>query len=651
MGKKVYFNTDNVLKIKESMANDKFICHTFSCNNVNEAAPEIDVFKIGAEKNSPVGGTIYHEAENIDESTSRIFNVESISSKSIMISENQLKSIKENIDLEVNSSDIDLSSFKKRDELPPNIWKGDILDSKVRLKLLDIADDFWKFIDLRWVKPKHIILTGSICNFNWSSESDIDLHLIVDFNEVDEKTEFVRDYFDSKKNEWNNEHNNLTIFGHKVELYVQDLDDETESNGMYDLEENDWIKEPNPNDVKPIELNKFSIKDKAAKIMTIIDDMYDAFSSTDDAYEIRQIGDDAKYLCKKIKDMRKSSLDKDGESGDGNIIYKYMRKAGYLDKLWKLSDLVYDKSNSINESINKPSEEEYYAAKNAIYDSKNVEDYDYYKSIIDKYEEDENLYNKLLMFSTDQFLAGKSRNSKYMMPNGKIISLHYHDSVTEIGLTKQELLEKGVIRFIGESYSNYFYLELSKCPNEIQESKLLYYFKTIHGDIYVDITSRRELKKHFTFDRKTFSPELIMDSIKNYFSVTTESVKKYIALLKEEYALDGNTEHNPYKKRWDAERKALKNFICNNGVLMQSKEDDKNGKLYKCFTDTWLSNLIGYNYCVAVQYDEINNKPKSTIYVRALDKFTPFIRRNLQYDTRGKDNQIGTMDDINNRRY
>ena len=84
---------------------------------------------------------------------------------------------------------------------------------------------------------------------------------------------------------------------------------------------------------------------------------------------------------------------------------------------------------------------------------------------------------------------------------------------------------------------------------------------------------------------------------------------------------------------------------------MQSKEDNKQGKLYKCFTDTWLSNLIGYNYCLCVQYDEVNNKPKSTVYVRALDKFTPFIRRSLQYDTRGKDNQIGTMDDLNNRRY
>jgi hypothetical protein len=84
---------------------------------------------------------------------------------------------------------------------------------------------------------------------------------------------------------------------------------------------------------------------------------------------------------------------------------------------------------------------------------------------------------------------------------------------------------------------------------------------------------------------------------------------------------------------------------------MQSKEDDKAGRLYKCFWDKTLSNLIGYNYCLAVQYDEINNKPKSTIYVRACDRFTPNIRRNIQYDTRGFDNVRGTYDDLRRRNY
>lgn len=257
-------------------------------------------------------------------------------------------SLVENYDFEVNSSEIDLSSFKKKHELVPNIWKPNgKLDSRIRFKLLDIADDFWKYVNLTWVKPSGIILTGSICNFNWSQYSDIDLHLIVDFDEIDEKTEFVKDYLDSKKNEWNNEHSGLQIMGYQVELYVQNLGEMPESNGIYDLEENDWVREPNPDDIKSIGLNKFSIKEKAAKIMTIIDDMYDALASTSDSHKIEQIGDDANYLWRKVKEMRKSSLEKNGESGSGNIVYKILRREFYLDKLWRLKVMCYDKLNSI----------------------------------------------------------------------------------------------------------------------------------------------------------------------------------------------------------------------------------------------------------------------------------------------------------------
>ena len=289
----------------------------------------------------------------------------------------------------------------------------------------------------------------------------------------------MKDYLDSKKNEWNNEHSGLQIMGYPVELYVQNLGEMPESNGIYDLEENDWIREPNPDDIKSIGLNKFSIKEKAAKIMTIIDDMYDALASTDDSHKIEQMGDDASYLWKKVKEMRKSSLEKNGESGSGNIVYKILRRTGYLDRLFKLSNVVYDKFNSITESTNN-----------------------------------------------------------------------------------------------------------------------------------------------------------VRESIRKYSNAIT--------LLKEEVVADGNSEHNPYKKRWEAERKALKDFICNFGKVMTSKE---NGKTYKVYYDKTLSQLIGYNYCICLQWDAVNLKPKSVLYIRALDKFTDKMFQ-ANFDARGRDNMAGTYDDL-----
>ena len=54
-----------------------------------------------------------------------------------------------------------------------------------------IADDFFETLDIGWVEISDIILTGSLANYNWSRFSDVDLHILVDFGEVDENEELV----------------------------------------------------------------------------------------------------------------------------------------------------------------------------------------------------------------------------------------------------------------------------------------------------------------------------------------------------------------------------------------------------------------------------------------------------------------------------
>jgi len=735
---------------------------------------------------------------------------------------NNEKHIVENFDFEVDSSEIDLSSFKKKHELVPNIWKPDgKLDSRIRLKLLDIADDFWKYVNLTWVEPSGIILTGSICNFNWSQYSDIDLHLIVDFDEIDEKTEFVRDYLDAKKNEWNNEHSGLQIMGYQVELYVQNLGEMPESNGIYDLEENDWIKEPNPDDIKSIGLNKFSIKDKAAKIMTIIDDMYDALASTDDSHQIEEMGDDASYLWKKVKNMRKNSLEKNGESGSGNIVYKILRRTGYLDRLWKLSNVVYDKSNSITESKSKKKKYTvyidgekddtfsdmnwkrkpkvgkgfYYGG--AVFKIKKVTDDSIYaieeskfdnKEIIKEYlEKDNNLpLYKYFKWASTASSCEKARDLAYSCSyyiEEYIEKIYYRYSEFENLLNDCEfdyedesliemfcnMLEENNLcdHFVSEMQSIVDYYELpSWCTMDFnrvvknewcihfgsdseniaregftggtpeiehlaytnagaQKSSAGYDFAFLINDRSVDYneygdeavifrTSGVEIyhygdnqnqvvfwgpnvksfipihqdngdwvvygkngqvlvrcgrpseialwatenlpqyRKQIMTGKNGYTPmmsrwnsETNKVERKPYPIYRNESIQKYITLLKEnmineEWVGDGNSEHNPYKKRWDAERKALKDFLSNYGKLMQSRE---NGKLYKCYYDKTLSQLIGYNYCICIQWDNINMKPKSVLYIRALDKFTPNIKQ-VNFDTRGHDNVRGSYDDL-----
>lgn len=112
-------------------------------------------------------------------------------------------------------------------------------------------------------------------------------------------------------------------------------------------------------------------------------------------------------------------------------------------------------------------------------------------------------------------------------------------------------------------------------------------------------------------------------------------------LMKEEVVADGSAEHNPYKKRWNSERDSLISFLVNNGTLMTSKE---NGKKYYTFFDRTLSSCLGINFVLCVQYNEKSLKPSSIVYVRALDKFTSNLF-NARFDTRGRDNVLGTSDD------
>lgn len=252
---------------------------------------------------------------------------------------------------EVNSSDINLSSFKPKTELHPKLWVNNKLNSRVRLRLLDIADDFIDTLAVDWVKPKDIVFTGSLANYNWSRYSDIDIHVILDYDKVYKKKEFVEDYFSSKKELWLNEHPKLSIYGFPIELYVEDSNEQSTSSGIYSLNKNEWIKEPV--DFEDVKLNAKYIKNYAAKLMTQIDNIEKKQKNAKDDYKVEQCRKELLKIFGKLKKLRKEGLNKGGEMSSGNIIFKILRRTKYIDKIWELINTSYDKINSIKENKTK----------------------------------------------------------------------------------------------------------------------------------------------------------------------------------------------------------------------------------------------------------------------------------------------------------
>ena len=251
------------------------------------------------------------------------------------------------IDEEVSYDDIDMSSFKIKDSLNKDIWSANGIKPRIRWRLLQIAEDFWDSVEIKFTEPIDVIITGSIANYNWSSFSDIDLHLVVDFTKIDERKDFIKSFMDAKKNIWNDMHDELTLAGFNVELYVQDLSDTIDATGIYSLYKNKWLRKPSRSVFLTKDVDDDDVRKMAANLINSIDELEDQYLSEMDVDDLQNISVRVNELYDKIRDIRKRYLDKDGEFSLGDKVYKVLRRSGYLEKLIDLKAKTYDKMMSL----------------------------------------------------------------------------------------------------------------------------------------------------------------------------------------------------------------------------------------------------------------------------------------------------------------
>ena len=239
---------------------------------------------------------------------------------------------------EVDAEDVRVVGFKTNESLEPRIWDAGELNRDVREKLVAVAEDFIDGLPFD-VDIVDIKLTGSLATYNWSQFSDVDLHIVVDFSEVDDDEELVRDYFNSKKTVWNLKHE-IYIYDYEIEIYVENINDKHIAQGIYSVEKDEWIKEP---EKEIFEIDVDEVQKKAASIMSQIDHIADV--SEEDPKEAEALAARAK---EKIRKMRQSGLDSEkGIYSVKNVAFKVLRRNGYLEKLSSLKNKSYDKLMSL----------------------------------------------------------------------------------------------------------------------------------------------------------------------------------------------------------------------------------------------------------------------------------------------------------------
>lgn len=206
------------------------------------------------------------------------------------------------------------------EELNPKLWDGYKLKSDVRDKLVEIAEAFIEALDVKF-EMSDLILTGSAANYNWTSKSDIDLHLVTDLEAYKEACpEFAEDFFKDKKSLFNDNHD-IEIHGLPVEVYVQDENEPHVSSGVYSIMEDKWLVKPEYD--PPKDVDEAKVKEEAAKWKKRIDKLTATMGNHEQGAKLKD----------EIREYRKKGLDGDGEFSVENLVFKELRNSGYMKKL------------------------------------------------------------------------------------------------------------------------------------------------------------------------------------------------------------------------------------------------------------------------------------------------------------------------------
>lgn len=237
--------------------------------------------------------------------------------------------------------EVDPEGFRIHDELEPQIWKDEKLKPDIKDRLMEIAEDFIDNLSFK-VNLKDVRFTGSLANYNWSQYSDIDLHLVVDFSEVDENKELVKELFDSKRMRWNELHD-IKIKGYDVELYVEDEGEEHSSSGVYSIMDDEWIQHPE-------QIEKTVDLDTAKKKASDIEQQVNSINSMFDAGDFEKVIRHVDRLKNKIRSMRQAGLEtEEMEFSPENIAFKLLRRNDLLDILTKLKYKAYDQTMTLDD--------------------------------------------------------------------------------------------------------------------------------------------------------------------------------------------------------------------------------------------------------------------------------------------------------------
>ena len=211
-------------------------------------------------------------------------------------------------------------------ELNPKLWEDKKLKRDVREAIIDIVSEFMDNLIIP-VEILDVRVVGSNASYNYTEHSDLDVHIISNLELVGSPTEIVQALYNSERSNFNRTHN-IKIKGIDVELYVEDVNSSVNSNGIYSVIDDIWIKEPQIIKERSVKIDKKELRDLVNSVKSVLAD---------------GDSDDIKDCINMLYLMRKDSIATDGEYGVGNLLFKEIRNRGLLSALKdKYNEMISD---------------------------------------------------------------------------------------------------------------------------------------------------------------------------------------------------------------------------------------------------------------------------------------------------------------------
>lgn len=235
----------------------------------------------------------------------------------------------------IDKSKIRVSGLTLKTELNPDIFNGKKMNNTTRDSLLRVAESFISFVPTipSDTKPTDVVVVGDAVNYSWNKSTPIDLYIILEMKDITDNVDELKALFRMARSVYNSRHE-LKHQDIKIRLHVVDINQEIYSNSIYSVKSNIWIRKPNRDSVDNV--NREKIVNDIYYYMRVIDKLE---NMTDD-YERRYTM--AIQVKEKLISLRNTSLKNNGETGDGNLLFKSLRSNKYLSKLADIITESYD---------------------------------------------------------------------------------------------------------------------------------------------------------------------------------------------------------------------------------------------------------------------------------------------------------------------